>query len=107
MFATLKKIQLTQFRNFKDLAIMRNLSQTTFITLAAMITDNVEIVTFANGDWFANFTFTDRNKRFQYVDTRLFNGVSNRKRFEKSVTKNGLTITYDTIQQPTPKINVY
>lgn len=86
---------------------MRNLSQITFVTIAAMLTDNVEIVTFANGDWFASFTFTDRQKRFQYVDTRMFNGVTNRKRFERSVKETGLTITYETPQQTTPKINVY
>lgn len=74
---------------------MRNLSLTAFLTIAAMITDSIEIVIFANGDWFGNFTFTDRHKRFQYVDTKMFSGNNNRRRFEKSIKENGLSITYE------------
>lgn len=76
---------------------MRDLNLTTFITIACMVVDAIDIVKFSNGDWFASFNFYGKNNCWTYVDTKMMCGNNSRKRFEKMVIGSGLTFTYESV----------
>lgn len=77
---------------------MKSLSKNTFLTVAALATDKVTIVTYPNGDWFAcaNFYFTPKNK-WVYVDTQMYYNKAGKDKFERQVKNNGLEIEHETV----------
>lgn len=75
---------------------MRNLSKNNFLTVAALATDKVSIVSFTNGEWFASADFTLKNK-WVYVDTQMYKGAASREKFERQVKNSGLEIEHETV----------